>query len=139
MRVRMQEHATNPVCASCHLTFEPMGWALENFDLLGQWRNTDGGEHLDVSGKFVDGTAFDGPAELRAGLTKYRAAYYASITQKLLGYALGRQGKAWSVQNDEMPSVRAIMREAATHDYRWSSIVSGIVKSAPFQKRMTTS
>jgi hypothetical protein len=109
-----------------------MGYALENFDLLGQWRDNDGGEVIDASGKFVDGTTFNGPAELRAGLVKYRAAYYSNITQKLLGYALGRQPKAWSVQGYEMPAVRSILREAAAHDYRWSSIISGIVKSAPF-------
>ena len=134
MRVRMQEHLkTAPVCVSCHATFEPIGYALENFNPVGQWRATDWGESLDVSGNFVDGTSFNGPSELRAGLLKYRAAYYSNVTQKLLGYALGREGKAWTVQGYEMPAVRSIVREAAAHDYRWSSIVSGIVKSAPFQ------
>ncbi len=70
---------------------------------------------------------------MRAGLLKYRAAYYSNITQKMLGYALGRQARTWSVYDYEMPAVRAIVREAAVHDYRWSSIVLGIVKSAPFQ------
>lgn len=135
MRVRMQEHLSSPVCVNCHATFDPLGFALENFNLVGQWRSTDGGSALDVSGSFVDGTAFNGPAELRAGLLKYRAAYYSNITQKLLGYALGRQARAWQVQDYEMPAVRAAVREAAAHDYRWSSIVSGIVKSAPFQMK----
>jgi hypothetical protein len=135
MRARMQDHLSSPVCVNCHVTFEPMGYALESFDRSGQWRSTDGGSALDLSGTFVDGTAFNGPAELRAGLLKYRAAYYSNITQKLLGYALGRQARAWPVQNYEMPAVRAVVRDAAAHDYRWSAIVSGIVKSAPFQMK----
>jgi hypothetical protein len=134
MRVRMQEHLkTAAVCSTCHASFEPLGYALENFNPLGQWRDTDFGESLDVSGAFVDGSSFNGPAELRSGLLKYRAAYYSNITQKLFGYALGRDGKAWTVKGNEMPEVRSIVREAGTHDYRWSSIVAGIVKSAPFQ------
>jgi hypothetical protein len=135
MRVRMQDHLTNPACINCHATFDPVGYALENFNLLGQWRSTDGGASIDASGAFVDGTKFNGPAELRAGLLKYRAAYYSNITQKLLGYAIGRQAKAWSVYDYEMPSVRAIVRDASGHDYRWSSIVLGIVRSTPFQMK----
>ena len=138
MRARMQAHETNPACSNCHLTFEPVGLGLENFNPLGQWRNTEGEESIDASGFFVDGTKFNGPAELRAALLNYRGAYYNNITQKLLGYALGRQGRAWSVSDNEMPSVRAIVREASTHDYRWSSIVLGIVKSTPFQIKTTT-
>jgi hypothetical protein len=139
MRVRMQEHASNPVCSSCHLTFEPMGWALENFDLVGQWRNTDAGEPIDASGSFVDGSKFNGPAELRTGLLKYRTAYYSNVTQRLLGYALDRPARAWTVYDYEMPSVREILREAAANEYRWSSIVLGVVKSAPFQTRTVAS
>ena len=70
MRARMQEHASNPVCSGCHLTFEPMGWALENFNLVGQWRNTDAGETVDASGSFIDGSKFNGPAELRSWLVE---------------------------------------------------------------------
>src|SRR5207244_2617233 len=108
----------------------------ENFNSTGQWRNTDGGSPIDASGTFVDGTKFNGPAELRAALVKYRDAYYANVAQKLLGYALGRKARAWNVYDYEMPSVRAIVREASGNDYRWSSIILGIVKSTPFQ--MTT-
>src|SRR5215471_2054470 len=133
MRARMQEHASNPVCSSCHLTFEPMGWALENFNRVGQWRDTDAGETIDASGSFIDGLKFNGPAELRAGLVKYKAAYYSNVTQKLLAYALERPAKSWNLYDYEMPSVREILHEAAAHDYRWSSIVLGIVKSPPFQ------
>lgn len=135
MRVRMQEHLTNPACINCHASFDPVGLALENFNLVGQWRSTDGGETIDASGNFVDGTKFNGPSELRAGLLKYRSAYYSNMAQKLLGYALGRQGRAWTVHDNEMPAVRAVVREAAAHDYRWSSIVAGILKSEPFQMK----
>jgi mono/diheme cytochrome c family protein len=135
MRARMEEHRTNPACASCHVSFEPLGLALENFNLNGQWRATDAGVTIDASGTLVDGTKFNGPAELRATLLKYRDAYYSNITQKLLGYALGRDGRAWRIYDYEMPSVRAIVRESAANDYRWSAIVLGIVKSTPFQMK----
>ena len=135
IRVRMEEHRSNPACANCHITFEPLGDALENFNSTGQWRNTDGGSPIDASGTFVDGTKFNGPAELRAALVKYRDAYYANVAQKLLGYALGRKARAWNVYDYEMPSVRAIVREASGNDYRWSSIILGIVKSTPFQMK----
>lgn len=135
MRARMQEHASNPVCSSCHLTFEPMGWALENFNRVGQWRTTEAGETIDASGSFIDGSKFNGPAELRAGLVKYKTAYYSNVTQKLLAYALERPAKLWYLNDYEMPSVREIVRASAAHDYRWSSIVLGIVKSGPFQMK----
>jgi hypothetical protein len=135
MRARMEEHRTNAACNSCHMSFEPIGLALENFNFVGQWRSTDGGAPIDASGMLVDGTKFNGPAELRAALLKYRDAYYSTVTQKMLGYALGRVARAWRVYDYEMPSVRAIVREAAAGDYRWSSIVLGIVKSTPFQMK----
>jgi hypothetical protein len=135
MRTRIEEHHSNPACANCHVTFEPVGEALENFNFTGQWRNTDGGSPIDASGTFVDGTKFNGPAELRAALLKYRDAYYTNIAQKLFGYALNRKARAWNVYDYEMPSVRAIVREASANDYRWSSIILGIVKSTPFQMK----
>src|SRR5262249_52788399 len=135
IRGRMEEHRSNPAGSNCHLTFEPIGTALENCNLTVQWRTTDGGTPIDASASFADGPRFNGPAELRAGLLKYRDAYYSNITQKLLGYALGRQARAWSVYDYEMPSVRAVVREAAANDYRWSSIILGIVRSTPFQMK----
>jgi Protein of unknown function (DUF1592)/Protein of unknown function (DUF1588)/Protein of unknown function (DUF1585) len=135
MRERMEAHRTNPACNSCHMSFEPLGLALENFNSAGQWRTTDAGVPIDASGTFVDGTKFNGPVELRTGLLKYREAFYASITEKLFGYALGREGRAWRVYDYEMPSVRLVLREASAKDYRWSSIVAGIVKSTPFQMK----
>jgi len=135
MREAMAAHAANPACMNCHVIFDPLGLALENFDGVGQWRLADAGVTIDATGAFIDGSRFDGPAELRAGLLKYRDAYYSSITQELLGYALGRKARSWRLYDYEMPSVRAVLRTASADDYRWSSIVSGIVKSAPFQMK----
>jgi Protein of unknown function (DUF1592)/Protein of unknown function (DUF1588)/Protein of unknown function (DUF1585) len=135
MRDRLVAHKVNPSCANCHAAFDPLGIALENFDAVGQWRAMDGGVPIDASGAFVDGARFNGPAELRAGLLKYRDAYYATVTQQLLAYALNRKGRAGRLYDYEMPSVRAIVRSAAPLDYRWSSIISGVVMSAPFQMK----
>jgi len=135
MRERLAAHKVNPSCANCHASFDPVGLALENFDAIGQWRTMDGGMPIDASGTFIDGTRFNGPAELRAGLLKYSDAYYANVTQQLLAYALNRKGKAGRLYDYEMPSVRAIVRSAASKDYRWSSIISGVVTSAPFQMK----
>jgi hypothetical protein len=135
MRETMAAHEANPNCMNCHAIFDPLGLALENFDGIGHWRLDDGVATIDATGAFIDGSRFDGPAELRAGLLKYRDAYYSSITQQLLGYALGRKARAWRLYDYEMPSVRAIVRASAASDYRWSSIISGIVTSAPFQMK----
>ncbi|HLQ76601.1 MAG TPA: DUF1592 domain-containing protein, partial [Terriglobia bacterium] len=135
MRERMAAHKTNPACVNCHAIFDPLGLALENFDGVGQWRSTEGGAMIDVSGAFNDGSKFNGPAEFRAGLLKYRDAYYSNITQQLIAYALGRKGQSGRLYDYEMPSVRAIVKAAAPNNYRWTSIVSGIVNSAPFQKK----
>jgi hypothetical protein len=115
--------------------------ALENFDSIGQWRSSVGGAPINASGEFIDGSRFSGPAEMRTGLLKYRDAYYSSVTQQLLGYAIGRRGRTrgaygvWKLYDYELPAVRAILRAAAPNDYRWSSIIVGIVKSAPFQSK----
>jgi hypothetical protein len=135
MRERVTAHKTNPACVSCHANFDPLGLALENFDAIGQWRDTDGGSAIDASGNFIDGTTFGGPAELRVGLLKYRDAFYSNVAQQMLGYALGRKGRPWRVYDPEMASVRAILRQAASRDYSWSAIIAGIVKSAPFQAK----
>jgi hypothetical protein len=132
MRERLTTHRTNPACASCHAMFDPLGFALENFDATGRWRTTDGGSPIDATGTFTDGTRFNGPVELRAGLLKYRDGYYANVTQQLLAYALGRK-KAGRVYDYEMPAVQAIVRSASSSGYRWSSIMAGIAASGPFQ------
>jgi len=135
MRERMMVHKTNPSCASCHGRFDPLGLALENFDAIGAWRVADGGAPIDASGMLMDGTRFNGPAELRAGLLKYREAYYTSVTQQLLAYALNREGQARRIYDYEMPAVRKIVRDASARGYRWSSILAGIAASAPFQTK----
>jgi hypothetical protein len=131
MRERMEEYRANPSCASCHKIMDPIGFALENFDLTGSWRTVDGKTPVDASGELVDGTKLDGPATLRAALLSRSDAFVSAATQKLLTYALGR-----AVQYSDMPVVRSLMRDAAAKDYRFSSLVLGIVKSAPFQMRV---
>ena len=134
LRERMMEHKLNPSCANCHALFDPLGLALENFDGIGAWRTTDGGSPIDASGAFIDGTRFNGPAEFRAGLLRYREAYYAGVTRQLLSSALNRKGRG-RVYDYEMPAVRKIVRDAAATNYRWSSILSGVVASAPFRMK----
>jgi hypothetical protein len=131
MRERMEEHRANAGCASCHKIMDPIGFAFENFDLTGKWRDADGKTPVDASGELVDGTKLNGPASLRAALLSRSDTFISSATQKLLTYALGR-----AVQYNDMPVVRSVMRDAAAKDYRFSSLVIGIVKSAPFQMRV---
>jgi mono/diheme cytochrome c family protein len=131
MRERMAQHHANPVCATCHNIFEPLGLALENFDAVGAWRLEDGGSPIDPSGKFVDGMELGGPATLRALLLKYQDEYVRNVTEKLLTYALGR-----GVEYQDMPLVRKIVHDAAPVNYRFSSLVMSIVTSAPFQMNM---
>src|SRR2546428_1320864 len=104
-RGRLERHRRNPVCASCHQQMDPLGFALENFDATGQWRETDGGVAIDASGSFPDGAVFAGPAELRALLVNHRVSYISTVTEKLLAYALGR-----AVDYHDMPAVRRIVR-----------------------------
>jgi hypothetical protein len=131
VREKMEAHRTNPVCAACHKIMDPIGFSLENFDLTGKWRSTDGGVPIDASGQMVDGTKLSGPASLRAALLGRSDVFVSTLTEKLMTYALGRGLKYY-----DMPSVRAITREARGNDDRFSSIVLGIVKSAPFQMKM---
>ena len=135
MRDRMRSHKVNPSCSSCHALFEPFGLALENFDGIGAWRTTDGGVPIDASGTLIDGTRFNGPAEMRGALLKYREAYYTSVTQQLLAYALNRTAKGGRVYDYEMSAVRRIVRDASSTADRWSSILAGIVASAPFEMK----
>ena len=132
VRQSMEEHRANPVCASCHLRMDPLGFALENFNGVGQWRTTEGeaGTPIDASGAMPDGTKFNGPTELRKMLMGKRDQFATSVTEKLLTYALGR-----GVEYYDEPVVRKITREAAPGDYRWSALILGIVKSEPFQMR----
>jgi tetratricopeptide (TPR) repeat protein len=135
LRDRLSAHKVNPSCANCHGSFDPLGLALENFDSVGQWRITMNGAAIDTSGVFIDGTPFNGPAELRAALLKHSDAYYTNVTQQLLAFALNRKGRTGRLYDYEMPAVRAIVRSAAADGYRWSAIVSGIIASAPFRMK----
>ena len=109
---------------------DPIGFALENFDQIGKWRDVDGGAPVNASGKLVDGTALSGPASLRKALLDRREAFVGATTEKLLTYALGRR-----VEYFDMPTVRTIVRDAGRNDDRFSSLVIGIVRSLPFQMK----
>jgi hypothetical protein len=128
MRQRMEQHRRNPVCASCHRIFEPIGLTLENFDAIGTYRTLDEGSPIDTSGVLVDGTKVSGVASLREVLHRYSNQYVRVVTEKMLIYALGR-----GVEYQDMPLVRSIVRDAGASNYRFSSIVMGIVKSDAFQ------
>ena len=130
MRELMAAHRRNAACATCHRRMDPLGFALENFDGIGRWRTMDGTTPIDASGALPDGTAFDGPAEFRAALVERRGEFVRTFTEKLLTYALGRP-----VGHHDMPAVRAILRAAEPDGYRWSSLILGIVESAPFRMR----
>jgi hypothetical protein len=133
MRQIMQEHSSNPSCATCHKIFEPMGIALENFDAVGAWRTHDEGSPIDPTGVLVDGTKVDGVGTLRDSLVRRSDQFVRVVTEKLLIYALGR-----GVEYQDMPAVRSIVRDSAGSNYKFSSLVLGIVKSAPFQMNTKT-
>ena len=127
----MEQHTENPACASCHSRMDPLGFALENFDAIGRWRTRDeDGTAIVASASLPDGTTFQGPVELRELLLNRRQEFVATVIRKLLTYAVGR-----GIEYYDLPAVRAIMREAAPSDYRWSSIILGIAKSPPFQMK----
>jgi mono/diheme cytochrome c family protein len=130
MRQRLEQHRANPSCASCHAVMDPVGFSLEHFDLIGKFRETDGGSKVNASGRLADGTPLDGPRSLRQALLSRREAVAATATEKLLTYALGRH-----LEYFDMPAVRTIVRAAAASDYRFSSLIIGIVRSTPFQMK----
>jgi len=131
MRDRMAQHRANPACAGCHRVMDPIGFSLENFDALGQWRVKDGQAKIDAADTVYDGTKVDGAVGLRNFLLSRRSVFIQTMTEKLLGYGLGR-----GLGYYDMPAVRTILRDASRDDYRFSSIVMGIINSAPFQMRM---
>ena len=130
LRQQMEAHRANPACFVCHSRMDPIGFAMENFDAIGKWRNTDDGAPIDSSGMLPDGSKFQGIAELRKAILNRPELVVNAITEKMLTFALGRQ-----VEYYDEPAVRKIIREAAANDYRWSSIILGVVKSTPFQMR----
>jgi hypothetical protein len=127
MRQRMQEHRSSPVCASCHLMMDPIGFALESFDAIGKARTEEFGKRLDFSAQLTDGAKFEGPSGLREALMRYSPQFVSNLTEKLFVYALGR-----SVDYRDMPQIRTVVREAAGTKYRMSSLILGIVKSPAF-------
>jgi len=133
MREAMEKHRSNAICASCHARMDPIGFALENFDGVGKWRDKDGGSAIDASGKLPGGIQFEGPAGLKKLLVShYREQFEDTVTEKLLTYALGR-----GVEYYDKPAVRSIMEQAAHDDFRMSALITAIVKSTPFQMRRT--
>ncbi len=131
LRQRLELHRSNPICASCHKIMDPIGFALENFDMIGTWRQLDGKTPIDASGELVDGTALNGAADLRKALLSRREAFVTAATEKLLTYGLGRTTEYY-----DMPVLRSIVRRAARDDYKLSALILGVVESAPFQMRM---
>jgi mono/diheme cytochrome c family protein len=128
VRERLEEHRKNPACATCHRVMDPLGFSLDNFDAIGQWRSKEAGQAIDASGQLSDGTKVNGVVDLRQALLQHPERFVATMTEKLMTYGLGR-----GLEYYDMPVVRAITRDAARNDYRFSSIVLGIVKSTPFQ------
>jgi len=131
MREQMERHRKVEPCASCHKIMDPIGLALENFDAIGHWRATDDGQPIDAKGKLVDGTDLDGVVGLRSALVKYSPEFVRLMTEKLMIYGLGRGTEYY-----DMPLVRSIVHEAKSTNYRFSSLVLGVVKSDPFQMNM---
>jgi hypothetical protein len=133
IRERMEIHRANPSCASCHRTMDALGFTLENFNAVGAWRTRDAGHDVNAQGTMADGEAVVGVAGLRAALLKRPDAFVETLTEKLMTYGLGR-----GLQYYDMPVIRGILKETAGQDNRFSSIVLGIAKSAPFQMRRKT-
>jgi hypothetical protein len=131
MRALLDLHRQNATCANCHKILDPLGFSLENFDAIGQWRTKEAGGPVDASGELADGTKVDGPVALRNAVLNRRRQFVETLTEKLLTYALGR-----GLEYYDMPVVRSIARDAADKDYRLSAIVLGIVRSAPFQMKI---
>ena len=130
VREQMEVHRQNPACASCHRSIDPVGFALENFDSVGKWRETANGAPIDSLGRMPDGTVVDGPSELREAILSRPDAFSAIVTERLMTYALGR-----GLEPQDMAVVRSIVGKAAESGYALSSVVLGIVESRPFQMR----
>jgi hypothetical protein len=130
VRERLERHRRDPACAGCHLTMDPAGFALENFDAVGRWRDSDSGQSVDASGALPGEVTIDGPPGLREAILQRPEIFVSTVTQKLMTYALAR-----GLEPEDMPAVRAIVRDAAKDDYKFSALVLGIVRSVPFTMR----
>ena len=130
IRERLAQHRTNTVCASCHSRIDGLGFALENYNVLGQWRDTDAGKPIDNSGELADGTHFNGPGELRRALLARKDLFVRNITSKLLGYALGR-----SLAAEDGCTVDAIVERVRENGYGTRTLIQEIVRSVPFRNQ----
>ncbi len=131
MRERLAQHRTNPSCNSCHSVIDPLGFSLENFDVLGGWRTKDeAGKPIDAAGTTANGEAIDGLAGLRRVLLENPEQFPRTVTEKLMAYALGRR-----LEYYDMPTVRRVVRDSAAMQYRWSALIQGIIDSPAFQMR----
>jgi hypothetical protein len=130
LRARLEMHRATPTCATCHRVMDPLGLALENFDGIGQWRVKEPGGNIDPAGQLADGSRVDGPVALRKAILKRPELFVRTVTQKLMTYGLGR-----GMESTDMPVIRGIAASTAAQNYRFSSVVLGIVKSVPFQMK----
>ena len=135
IRERLAQHREDPVCSSCHVVIDPLGFALENFDVIGTWREFDeAGNPVDPKGNYPGGVEFSGFADLRQWMLSRPEQFAHTLTEKLMTYALGRR-----VEYYDQPVIRQIVREASEYDYKWSSIILGIVNSPAFKSSMAPS
>ena len=134
VRELLEMHRRSPACAGCHAPMDPLGFALEQFDAIGRWRTTDGNAPIDAHGVMPTGDAFDGLSGLKEMLAGNPEPLVRTVTEKLLAYALGR-----AIEYHDYPAIRGIVREADADDYRWSSVILGIVRSPAFRMRSTSS
>jgi hypothetical protein len=130
MREAMTRHRADPACAGCHARMDPIGFAMENFDAVGKWRDHDAGGAVDASGSFPDGTKFNGMAGLKTALLKHPDEFVDTVAERLLMYGIGR-----NLQYYDQPAVRAIAVDAAKQNNTLAALVMGVVKSVPFQMR----
>jgi hypothetical protein len=130
VRARLEAHRQNPSCASCHNVFDPVGFALENFNAIGAWRERDGDSAIDATGILTDGTKIVGPESLNSALMSHSELFVTNVVEKMMTYALGR-----AVDYRDMPAVRAIVRQAQRQDLRFSALVLGVAQSVPFSHR----
>ena len=130
LRQQMETHRADPLCASCHLKMDVLGFGLENYDAIGRWRITDGRFPIDSTGTFPDGTSFNGPAQMKALLRSNMPEFIRCLTEKMLTYALGR-----GIESFDRPAVDELVREATAEEMRFQPLILGIVHSLPFQQR----
>jgi hypothetical protein len=128
LRERLAQHRANPACANCHSRIDPLGFALENFDVLGRWRAEDAGKPIDARGELPDGTVFEGPDQLKAALMRKKDLFVRNFVNKVLGYALGR-----GLTLQDSCTVDSIVAEVERNNYRAQALVNAVVMSVPFR------